>query len=247
MGWIFAIFLGLIPAFVYVLSIYLWYPFVGEVALQRDSQEQKKRRLCSATACAIASCILCLTLGVNFEDKGIAFNQPCLHLLSIVKSAIATVVLFAGPLIQGFVYENLNAASVFTTFHYKSVLSWNAYIISPILEEIVFRGQVISIVRHVIGEDEASVIKLMISSTIIFVIAHAHHLLEKEANLMQTVGQLFISSLFGALSSFLFIRTRSVLGPIISHIFCNLHGPPPIQRIRNINQVKKYGHFILLG
>jgi hypothetical protein len=46
--------------------------------------------------------------------------------------------------------------------------------------------------------------------------------------LVVLVFQLVYTTLFGWYASYLFLRTGSILPPILSHIFCNIMGLPPI-------------------
>ena len=56
-----------------------------------------------------------------------------------------------------------------------------------------------------------------------------------------TVFQLAYTSVFGFHAAFLFLRTGSVLPPILSHIFCNIMGfPHPAEAVHR-RPAQKYG------
>eukprot|EP00770_Monocercomonoides_exilis_P003851 MONOS_3831.1-p1 / transcript=MONOS_3831.1 / gene=MONOS_3831 / organism=Monocercomonoides_exilis_PA203 / gene_product=unspecified product / transcript_product=unspecified product / location=Mono_scaffold00094:65730-66170(-) / protein_length=100 / sequence_SO=supercontig / SO=protein_coding / is_pseudo=false len=82
-------------------------------------------------------------------------------------------------------------------------------------------------------------------STLLFSLSHAHHFFEKDTNVPMECVRLVVSALFGMLSSFYFLRTNSIWGPFVSHIFCNILGAPPIDRIGYLPRYKSLEAFLL--
>ncbi|CAL1698867.1 unnamed protein product [Somion occarium] len=110
---------------------------------------------------------------------------------------------------------------------------WRNYFVGPITEEIVFRACILA-VYHAAG---ASRFKMIFLSPLWFGVAHLHHAWDvynrygqtsaalKRAALT-TLFQLAYTTLFGFHCAFLFLRTGSLIPPILSHIFCNIMGLP---------------------
>ncbi|KAJ7203337.1 hypothetical protein GGX14DRAFT_570216 [Mycena pura] len=105
------------------------------------------------------------------------------------------------------------------------------------MEEIVFRACVLSV--YAMGG--ASRVKMIVFAPLVFGLAHVHHAWDmynrlgrtRAAILHATLLALFqtaYTTLFGAHTSFLFLRTSSPLAgpPFTAHIFCNIMGVPQI-------------------
>jgi len=110
---------------------------------------------------------------------------------------------------------------------------WRNYILGPITEEVVFRACTVA-VYHMAGVPCKQMIFL---TPLTFGAAHLHHAWDtfnrygrtmsaaKRALFMSMI-QLAYTSLFGFHCAFLFLRTGSIIPPIVSHIFCNIMGVP---------------------
>ncbi|KAI0693525.1 hypothetical protein C8T65DRAFT_64049 [Cerioporus squamosus] len=170
-------------------------------------------------------------LGVTLD---FARNNP----FYIVLPCLVAPVLYLGPLYADYLSEALPfqrhwsfRSSVLPMF--STWVGRRNYIVGPITEEIVFRACMLS-VYHMAG---ASRKKMIFLSPLWFGIAHLHHAWDTynrygrtgsalRIAAMQTVFQLAYTSLFGFHCAFLFLRTGSLVPPIVSHIFCNVMGFP---------------------
>ena len=67
-----------------------------------------------------------------------------------------------------------------------------------------------------------------------FALAHVHHLFEKlyvqkqplASAVISTIVQLTYTSIFGAIATYLHVRTGSIAAPITCHMICNFVGLP---------------------
>ena len=62
----------------------------------------------------------------------------------------------------------------------------------------------------------------------LFGLAHVHHFFRPESTIVGTLFQVAFTAVFGMLSSAIFLRTGSVVPPILVHMFCNILGFPPL-------------------
>ncbi|CAO1621905.1 unnamed protein product [Sympodiomycopsis kandeliae] len=120
---------------------------------------------------------------------------------------------------------------------------WNLYglrnfIIGPTTEEIIWRSSILS-VHHFAGYHRSW---LIFGTPLYFGIAHLHHAWETyntkkvEAGntkstaikiaILQSGFQFTYTTLFGWYANFLFLRTGSIVPPLLSHVFCNIMGFP---------------------
>ena len=63
-------------------------------------------------------------------------------------------------------------------------------------------------------------------SPALFGLAHVHHFFRPGVSLIGTLFQVGFTAVFGVLSSVIFLRTGSVVPPILVHAFCNVLGFP---------------------
>ncbi|CAL9055355.1 CAAX prenyl protease 2-like isoform X1 [Musa acuminata AAA Group] len=118
----------------------------------------------------------------------------------------------------------------------RNVMAWRNYVVAPITEELVFRACMIPLLLCG-GFGTYSIVFL---SPIFFSLAHLNHFLElyyqQKYSFMKAfliVGlQLGYTVIFGWYTSFLFIRTGSLISPIVAHIFCNVMGLPVLSSPR---------------
>lgn len=102
-------------------------------------------------------------------------------------------------------------------------------IVAPLSEEAVFRGCMVPVLLAS-GMRPLQVVWI---APLFFGTAHCHHawLVYKQGVpppkvLLTTLFQFSYTTLFGAYSSFAFIRTSSIVAITVSHAFCNLMGLP---------------------
>ncbi|SCV74336.1 BQ2448_6768 [Microbotryum intermedium] len=109
------------------------------------------------------------------------------------------------------------------------------YVVGPWTEELVFRSAIISI--SALGGWSKK--QLVFLTPLYFGIAHVHHAYEvyirhgrtKQALVNGVLGSTFqfaYTTLFGWYAAFLFLRTGSIIPPILVHTFCNWWGLPPL-------------------
>ncbi|GIX70803.1 CAAX prenyl protease 2 [Caerostris extrusa] len=101
------------------------------------------------------------------------------------------------------------------------------HVIAPFFEEFTFRACMLPILVPCFG-------------------THLHLLNEKMAQgakfkvaIMQSLFQFAYTTVFGAYSTYLFLRTGHVAAPVIVHAFCNHMGFPDFGQIFTVEQPKQ--------
>lgn len=95
-------------------------------------------------------------------------------------------------------------------------------------EEVVFRGVMLPLLRS----GGCSPLGATVVSLVVFALAHAHHYylivrrMPRSKAIIAVAGQLVMTSVFGALAAYMFLRTGHLLAPTVSHMFCNAVGGP---------------------
>ena len=100
-------------------------------------------------------------------------------------------------------------------------------LIGPLSEEWVFRACMCSLL---FGAGLSDVVNVFVSATI-FGLAHVHHIFDSDVHWLSVFIQFTYTTLFGAYSSYLFLRTGHLLGPLLAHMFCNSQGLPAFGRV----------------
>jgi len=124
----------------------------------------------------------------------------------------------------------------------SSIILFRNLIFAPVTEEVVFRGLLI----NGILTSRSALAGTSLDSTIIpvvcclapawFAVAHVHHLLEKivvmkmsvASAVVSTLVQMTYTSIFGAIASYLLLKTGNIISPITSHMICNFVGLPDL-------------------
>jgi len=186
-------------------------------------------------------------IGVQFDAKN--FFQ------SLLNSLALTFILFLGPVLQNVYYFYYFEMDSFQEYDYETVTSaetkkktprwlkmmnswrnemtsfdtWRNYIVGPFTEEFVFRSCMLPLLVNKLSFAQAVFI-----TPLFFGLAHLHHIVEgykmnhsplKHLILLHTF-QFSYTYLFGAYSSFLFLRTGQLFASFLCHSFCNLMGLP---------------------
>jgi prenyl protein peptidase len=105
---------------------------------------------------------------------------------------------------------------------------WRAFVVGPITEEVCFRACMVPVL---LGAGFSTVCACVLPP-LCFGLAHVHHVLQhlRDLGLVAAIAtavlQLGYTSLFGAFSCWLFIRTGHLLACILVHSFCNAMGLP---------------------
>ncbi|WVF66265.1 hypothetical protein IAT40_001005 [Kwoniella sp. CBS 6097] len=151
-------------------------------------------------------------------------------------------ILMAGPLIAMYMDDDLPLVGgrkfgegvlqkVQRTWNEAGLIELRNFVVGPVTEELVFRSTIISV--SILGG--LSFKSLVFGTPLWFGIAHAHHALEvykkngstSSAAIQAIQGCLFqlsYTTLFGWFASYLYLRTGSVIPPLLSHVFCNIMG-----------------------
>ncbi|GAA99196.1 uncharacterized protein L969DRAFT_93658 [Mixia osmundae IAM 14324] len=168
---------------------------------------------------------------------------------SLLSPLLLTATLFAGPLFTCWLDGSLPFQRHYSwraskEYYVTSLQGLRNFIIAPITEEVVFRA----CIAHTSVAAGQSMLKVIFLSPLYFSTAHAHHAYEhfvgndrtKQAALvgcLTALVQLTYTSLFGWYATFVYLRTGSLFGVIVSHTFCNIMGLPmphqALQRHRN--------------
>jgi prenyl protein peptidase len=97
-----------------------------------------------------------------------------------------------------------------------------------LVEEVMFRAVFVSILKPDFSNRE-----LVWITPLFFGIAHIHHFFTSENEyleaLMVTLVQFCYTTLFGFFATFVLLKTDSLMGCIVSHVFCNYWGLPSMQ------------------
>ncbi|GAA5971045.1 hypothetical protein JCM3765_006382 [Sporobolomyces pararoseus] len=116
--------------------------------------------------------------------------------------------------------------------------SWRGirnFVLAPLTEELTFRSCVVGI-SFLGGWNKRQLVFL---TPLWFGLAHVHHAYEnwlaggktKKAlihSVLVSTFQFAYTTLFGWYATFLFLRTASIIPPVLAHSFCNAMGLPPL-------------------
>ena len=118
---------------------------------------------------------------------------------------------------------------------YGSSEQWMALrnlIIAPALEEVAFRGCIVS---ALLSAKSLSTGQIVFLAPLFFGVAHVHHgwmcLRRGEpwtGVALQVLFQFVYTSLFGSYATWVYLRTRSLLAAILAHSYCNAMGLPDL-------------------
>ncbi|KAJ7615516.1 hypothetical protein FB45DRAFT_935875 [Roridomyces roridus] len=213
----------------------------------RDDPAVIRSRLAAVTVATTLNCIIVYVLVQKSSPPSSAHTlSTTLNLLGVrwpenALSFFQTPVLFLGPLYVSYISSTLPGQYRFSmqrdfTDVFYSLIGFRNYVWGPLTEEIVFRGCVLA----VYAMSGVSRGKMIAFAPLAFGLAHFHHAREtynrlgknKDALKRALLGALFqtaYTTVFGAHTSYLFLRTSSILPPLTAHIFCNIMGIPQIQ------------------
>ncbi|XP_044077864.1 CAAX prenyl protease 2-like isoform X3 [Siniperca chuatsi] len=104
-------------------------------------------------------------------------------------------------------------------------------LVAPVTEELVFRGAMLPMLVPCTGPTTA-----IFMAPLLFGVAHFHHIIEQwhlhkdsmSVILLVSGMQFLYTTVFGAFTAFIFMRTGHVVGPVLCHSFCNSKGLPDI-------------------
>ncbi|KAK6180998.1 hypothetical protein SNE40_008947 [Patella caerulea] len=239
-----AVLLCLLFALIYVGSLYVWADSVNK---NRDHPKTIKRRFASV---GIISLIVPPILwsfsktdeSVNahsiFEFLGIRFSGL---IQALILPLVLTMILFLGPLALHYTAGvcRLYLEPKYWANSFSNLMWIRNRLVAPFSEEFIFRACMLPLLVPVFGANLSVFI-----CPIFFGVAHFHHMIEKVVNGQQEVKEAFKTSsfqlcyttVFGAYSAFLFLRTGHVMAPIIAHAFCNHMGFPVFAEVMGYQQ-----------
>jgi prenyl protein peptidase len=111
-------------------------------------------------------------------------------------------------------------------YELQNLMNFRGIIIGPATEEFVFRSCAYAVSHFAVGLSPAETIT---STSLIFGLAHCHHVVEHVMHGKLTLAQATINvavqftytSIFAAYNGYLFIRTGSLWASVILHSYCN--------------------------
>ncbi|EIM88052.1 uncharacterized protein STEHIDRAFT_55231 [Stereum hirsutum FP-91666 SS1] len=212
----------------------------------RDDPKVIRARMASVTLSTLAVCSYVYLIFRSNEapDSAWTWTYPRLGFIwhpSLIWPCLITPALYLGPLYAQYLSKELPLMAHWsyrehiadTFFHWRGCRN---FLVGPLSEELAWRSCVIC-VYHLAG---ASTNFLIFFTPLSFGAAHLHHAWEvynqfgrtsqalKNA-ILSTVFQFTYTTLFGFHCAFLFVRSGSVIPPLLAHIFCNVMGVPQLQ------------------
>jgi prenyl protein peptidase len=177
---------------------------------------------------------------------GLASPPPRLALAAMLP-LLLTMVLFLGPLIMEWLDRDPHTTLVVQTRQFCEdmceLTTVRNLIVGPLTEEWVFRACMCPLLFGAGFGDAANVF----TSGAIFGLAHVHHVYDAGASWLAVGVQFTYTTLFGAYSSYLFLRTGSLVGPVLAHAFCNLQGLPNFARVPHHPRAQLVGAAFVVG
>ncbi|XP_036974588.1 CAAX prenyl protease 2-like [Acanthopagrus latus] len=230
----------LLLACLYVGSLYVW-----RSSLPRDHPSVIKRR-CASVLLVSALSPAAVKVWMHWAD--IQVDASVLELMGVrlggllpaaVLPLLLTVVFYLGPLVhaamddpEGFSRELQSALDVQSWRLCVGDAVWlRNQVVAPVTEELVFRGALLPMLVPCAGPTAA-----IFTAPLFFGVAHLHHITEQQRlhkdsmSVVLTVSglQFLYTTVFGAFTAFIFMRTGHVVGPVLCHSFCNSRGLPDI-------------------
>ncbi|KAJ2137035.1 CAAX prenyl protease [Coemansia sp. RSA 678] len=240
----------------YVASIYLFmalFPTPLATIHDRDHPHIMKQRmrgvsLATLVSLAATSIVLWQSSDVRHIVSQLGLD-PRAAVPSVIVALVLMCVLFLGPLVT----SHLEGGCGWDVLKRAPSSLWNQpvylrnYVVGPVTEELVFRSCVVALW----SASNLSTTMCVFVSPVIFGVAHVHRAASLYVKgdalgqiLLSTLVQLVYTTLFGWIAAGLFVRTKSVMGPIVAHVFCNLQGLPDFAKAR---QYPSYKYFIWLA
>ncbi|KAJ7635570.1 hypothetical protein DFH06DRAFT_1272188 [Mycena polygramma] len=187
----------------------------------RDNPAVIRARLTAATLTTVLNCGIVYALVARSTIPSFTDPLPLsLTILgirwpdNIILSCLQTPLLFLGPLYGSYLAGTLPGQARFSLDQHLFDTFWTwvgfrNYVWGPLTEEVVFRACVLSV--YAMGG--ATRWKMIVLAPLVFGL----------------VFQTAYMTLFGAHTSYLFLRPSSLLAPLVAHVFCNIMGFPQMQ------------------
>ncbi|CAH2094699.1 unnamed protein product [Euphydryas editha] len=216
--------------FLYVGSLYIW-----RSNLSRDHPTTIKRRFLSVCCMMLLAPVFThALLKDEMLQKGDIYEYMGFRMSGMISALFVplflTAILFLGPLTMHFIAGTwkLYAEPMYWISSWQDLVWLRNHIMAPLSEEWVFRSCMMPLLLQCLEPFTA-----VFTGPLLFGIAHFHHVHEMLANGRSLKSALFIAlfqfsftTVFGAYSAYLFLRTGHLFAPVIAHIFCNHLGFP---------------------
>ncbi|CAG4957452.1 unnamed protein product [Colias eurytheme] len=213
----------------YVASLYVW-----RSKENRDHPTTIKKRFFSVFVMMMLAPFLTYYFLKESTDNIDMYEKMGLRETGIFQAFVLplllTVILFLGPLsMQVFSGAwRIYIEPMYWVSCWQDLVWVRNHIMAPLSEEWVFRACMMPLLLQCLKPMSAVFI-----GPILFGIAHFHHVLEQikagcevKTALIVSCFQFTYTTMFGAYSSYLFLRTRHFVAPLMAHIFCNHMGFP---------------------
>ncbi|KAK9892286.1 hypothetical protein WA026_019093 [Henosepilachna vigintioctopunctata] len=238
-----SIFICIILSITYVGSLYIW-----RTPHHRDHPDVVKKRFISVFFMFLISPIF-LYVGIN---KSILDKVSLRILLGLRSEGLfqaifmpwfLTMILFLGPLAMQTCngYLKMYAEPMYWISSFKDLLWIRNFLVAPLSEEFTFRSCMMPLLLQCFQP-----MTVVFTVPLFFGIAHFHHLRERmkqgfslQSALQISLFQFFFTTLFGAYSAFIFLRTGHFISTFVVHAFCNHMGFPNVEEAFNYKGVKK--------
>ncbi|KAG8195260.1 hypothetical protein JTE90_028411 [Oedothorax gibbosus] len=228
----------------YVGSLYIW-----KNTHRRDHPSTIKKRFLSVFFMSFVSAVVAYVVADRsyFGYETSYWSLIGLRYSGLLEASIwpllLTMVLFLGPMCLH--YNDGGYNTMFDLKLWKYCLTnavWlRNHVIAPFFEEFTFRACMLPILVPCFGNKYS-----VIFCPFFFGIAHLHLLSEKLANgallkvaILQSLFHCAYTTVFGAYSTYLFLRTGHLAAPVIVHAFCNHIGFPDFSQLLTLKQPKK--------
>ena len=172
---------------------------------------------------------------------------------ALVLPLALTMLLFLGPLVMEWLDSDRSTTVLSRIATSQVAAQWRDprgrlllvrnLLVGPLAEEWVFRACMCPLLFGAGLSDVANVF----TSAFIFGAAHIHHRFDSDVNWLAVAVQFTYTSLFGAYSSYLFLRTGLLVGPLAAHVFCNFMGLPDFGGVPTHPNARRVGAAFVLG
>ncbi|KAI5633042.1 CAAX protease self-immunity domain-containing protein [Phthorimaea operculella] len=216
--------------FSYVASLYVW-----KSSLSRDHPSTIKKRFFSVSCMMLIAPFVTFYFLTEFSlTKGDVYDQLGLRWSGLIQASVLplllTAILFLGPLTMQALSGiwKIYAEPVYWLSSWQDLVWVRNHVMAPLSEEWVFRACMMPLLLQCLDPMTAVFV-----GPVLFGIAHFHHMFEQmkagydfKTALMISTFQFTYTSLFGAYSAYLFLRTGHFVAPLVAHMFCNHMGFP---------------------
>nr|XP_002131463.1 CAAX prenyl protease 2-like [Ciona intestinalis] len=218
-------------ATMYVGSLYVRTQF-----LPRDHPQTIKERFLRVTVVSILACVVVYMsssslCGVHMKGSilewiGIRWSG---FIPAIILPSLLIIILFLGPMMMFILDHGITSL---TCYKLTDIILWRNFFVAPLSEELVFRGCMMPLLVPCLGQFTS-----ILLAPWFFGLAHFHHAYEQyktgyhtlSAIVISTIFQASYTTVFGILSSFIFLRTGHLTSAFMSHALCNIMGFPEFE------------------